>query len=238
MIEFLHVSKSYPGDYQALCDVSLFIDKGEFVFLTGRSGAGKTTFLKHIYIEERPSVGQVFVFGYDAKYIRRGEIPFLRRRLGIVFQDFKLLTDRNVFENVAFAARAAGMSERQVKRRTFEVLAATGIGHKCVQNPASLSGGEQQRVCIARAMVNDPLVLLADEPTGNLDPLVADDIFQLLRNINTAGTTVVMSTHELRFLEHSHYRRINLERGALTSGGGAALKPMRFGTGQLNGAFR
>ena len=238
MIEFLHVSKSYQSGYQALCDVTLFIDKGEFVFLTGRSGAGKTTFLKHIYMDERPSTGQVFVCGYDAKYIRHSEVPFLRRHLGIVFQDFKLLTDRNVFENVAFAARAAGMSERQVKRRTFEVLAATGIAHKCVQNPGTLSGGEQQRVCIARAIVNDPLVLLADEPTGNLDPVVADDIFKLLREVNSAGTTVVMSTHELRFIEHSHYRRINLERGALTSGGGAALKPMMFGAGQFNGARR
>jgi len=235
VIEFLHVTKTYDGAYTALSDVTLFVDKGEFAFLTGRSGAGKTTLLKHIYMEERPTGGQVFVCGFDSKYTTKRDIPFLRRRMGIVFQDFRLLPDRSVFENVAFAARVIGMPERQVKRRTFEVLAATGIGHKSTHLPAQLSGGEQQRICIARAMINDPWVLLADEPTGNLDPVVGDEIFNLLRSINSAGTTVIMSTHEQRFIEHSHYRRITLERGSLVSGGSATLKPKLH---HHTGAFR
>jgi len=229
MIQFSHVSKLYDNSYQALNDVSFFIDKAEFVFLTGASGAGKTTLLKHIYMEEAPSLGQIFVCGYDSKFLRKRDIPFLRRKLGIVFQDFRLLNDRNVFENVAFALRVIGKGEREIKRKVFEVLALTGLSHKCFNFPNQLSGGEQQRVCIARAVVNDPWVLIADEPTGNLDLEVSKDIFKLLQTINSWGTTILMSTHDLNLIEPYHYRRLVLSRGFLVKGGDATIKPKVMG---------
>jgi cell division transport system ATP-binding protein len=225
LIEFSHVSKTYDNTFSALNDISFFVDKGEFVFLTGASGAGKTTLLKHIYMEEFPSVGQVFVCGFESKYVRRRDIPQLRRKLGIVFQDFRLLNDRDVFENVAFAMRVIGTPERMVKRKVFEVLALTGLSHKCSYNPTQLSGGEQQRVCIARAIANDPWVLLADEPTGNLDLGVSMEIFSLLQKINHWGTTVIMATHDPYLLDRYPYRRVVLERGVLTQGGDRAVKP-------------
>lgn len=215
MIQFSHVSKRYDDRNDALSDVSFSIDKGEFVFLTGSSGAGKTTLLKHIYMDEIPSSGQVFVSRYDSKYIRPRDIPLLRREIGIVFQDFRLLPDRDVYENIAFVLRVTGRREREIKRRTFEVLALTGLSHKCSYLPAQLSGGEQQRVCIARAIANDPWVLLADEPTGNLDVTVAREIFSLLQQVNSWGTTVVMSTHDLYFVESFPYRHLVLSRGML-----------------------
>lgn len=229
MIQFSHVSKLYDNSYQALSDISFFIDKAEFVFLTGSSGAGKTTLLKHIYMEESPNLGQVFVCGYDSKFLKKKDIPFLRRKLGIVFQDFRLLNDRNVFENVAFALRVTGKREREIKRKVFEVLALTGLSHKCFNFPNQLSGGEQQRVCIARAVVNDPWVLIADEPTGNLDVDVSKDIFNLLQTINSWGTTVLMSTHDLNLIEPYHYRRLVLSRGSLVKGGDATVKPKFMG---------
>ncbi|MBD3345592.1 MAG: cell division ATP-binding protein FtsE [Chitinivibrionales bacterium] len=225
MIRFAHVTKTYDGQFTALQNVSFFIDKAEFVFLTGASGAGKTTLLKHIYMEERPSTGQVFVCGFDSKYAQKKELPYLRRKLGIVFQDFRLLYDRNVFENVAFAIRAVGVSERKVKRKVFEVLAQTGLSHKISYLPSQLSGGEQQRVCIARAIANDPWVLLADEPTGNLDLEVSQEIMDLLRSINSWGTTVMMATHDLHLIESCHYRRIELSRGSLVGGSDTTVKP-------------
>jgi cell division transport system ATP-binding protein len=228
MIEFLHVNKRYDASYNVLNDISMFVDKGEFVFLTGASGAGKTTLLKHIYMEELPTTGQVFVCGYNSKYLRRGDKPGLRRKLGIVFQDFRLLCDRNVFENVAFAIRVTGVKERIVKRKVFEVLAQTGLSHKCSNMPQQLSGGEQQRVCIARAIVNDPMVLLADEPTGNLDIGISREIFALLKMINSWGTTVIMATHDLQLIEQYHYRRIMLDRGCVVGGSNASVKP-KFG---------
>ena len=181
MIQFSHVTKKYD-EYEALNDVSFFIDKAEFVFLTGASGAGKTTLLKHIYMEELPSSGQVFTCSFDSKYIRNRDLPYLRRKLGIVFQDFRLLNDRNVFENVAFALRAIGKRERDIKRKVFEVLALTGLSHKCFNYPNQLSGGEQQRVSIARA-IKTIHGSAADEPTGNLDEAVSQDIFKLLQTI-------------------------------------------------------
>lgn len=229
MIQFSHVKKTYDSSFEALRDVSLFIDKGEFVILTGESGAGKTTLLKHIYMEELPTAGQVFVCGYESKYIRRRDIPGLRRKLGIVFQDFRLLHDRNVFENVAFAMRVTGARERIVKRNVWSVLAETGLSHKSQFYPAQLSGGEQQRVCIARAIVNSPLVLLADEPTGNLDTGVSGEIFSLLQQINTRGTTVLVSTHDTNIIERYHYRRLVLHQGALVSGGNLSIKPKSWG---------
>lgn len=224
MIRFLHVTKLYDGQSAALVDVSFFIDKAEFVFLSGASGAGKTTLLKHIYMEEFPTRGQVLVGGYDSKYMKKKQVPFLRRKLGIVFQDFRLLSDRNVFENVAFAMRVTGRKEREVKRKVFEVLALTGLSHKCSYVPQKLSGGEQQRVCIARAIVNDPEIVLADEPTGNLDVGVSQEILSLFRTINSRGATVLMATHDRGLIEQHHYREIVLSRGELLKGGDASVK--------------
>ncbi|MBD3421267.1 MAG: cell division ATP-binding protein FtsE [Chitinivibrionales bacterium] len=241
MIQFSHVTKQYDDRFTALQDVSFTIDKGEFVFLTGASGAGKTTLLKHIYMEERPTHGQITLLEeqpltssnsiqhYDSRRTRDKEIPFLRRKLGIVFQDFRLLQDRNVFENVAFAMRVTGAAERSVKRKVFEVLAQTGLSHKSSYYPSQLSGGEQQRVCIARAIVNDPLVVLADEPTGNLDNEVSLEIVKLLQEINIWGTTVIMSTHDVHIIELYHYRLLRLERGCLVQGGDATKKPKAWG---------
>ncbi|MBD3322009.1 MAG: cell division ATP-binding protein FtsE [Chitinivibrionales bacterium] len=229
MIRFSHVTKQYDGQFTALNNVTFFIDKGEFLFLTGASGAGKTTLLKHIYMEEIPSSGQVFVCGHDSKYTKKKHLPYLRRKLGIVFQDFRLLFDRDVFENVAFAIRATGASERKVKRKVFEVLAQTGLSHKVSYFPSQLSGGEQQRVCIARAIVNDPWVLLADEPTGNLDIDVSREIMDLLQQINTWGTTVIMATHDLQLIESRHYRQIELSRGSLVGGSDSTVKPKAWG---------
>ena len=225
MIEFSHVNKRYDEQFNVLNDINLFIDKAEFVFLTGASGAGKTTLLKHIYMEEKPTTGQVFVCGYNSKYVQRRDVPKLRRKLGIVFQDFRLLNDRNVFENVAFAVRVTGMKERVIKRKVFEVLAQTGLSHKCSYMPNQLSGGEQQRLCISRATVNDPLVLIADEPTGNLDFDVSVEIFELLKKINSWGTTVIMATHNLHFVKRYHYRTITLDRGFLIKGSNSTVKP-------------
>jgi cell division transport system ATP-binding protein len=225
MIQFCHVTKVYEKSFLALRDISFFIDKGEFVFLTGASGAGKTTLLKHIYMEEMPTSGQVFVAGYDSKYIKARDIPYLRRKLGIVFQDFRLLNDRNVFENIAFAMRVTGRREREVKRKVFEVLALTGLSHKCNYYPMQLSGGEQQRVCIARAIVNDPWIVLADEPTGNLDIGVAKEIMKLFEQINSWGTTVIMATHDLFLKEQYHYREIILDKGALIHGADISVRP-------------
>ncbi|MDR3012577.1 MAG: cell division ATP-binding protein FtsE [Chitinispirillales bacterium] len=229
MIHFLHVTKEYESGYRALDALSFFIDKAEFVFLTGASGAGKTTLLKHIYMEEKPCRGQVLICGYDSRTARRNDLPFLRRKLGIVFQDFRLLHDRNVFENIAFALRVIGAPEREVKKKVYKVLAHTGLSHKSSNYPNQLSGGEQQRVCIARAIVNDPWVLLADEPTGNLDVAVSQEIFKLLQTINSWGTTVIMATHDLNLIAPYHYRTIELHRGTLIKGADATLKPKFMG---------
>jgi cell division transport system ATP-binding protein len=234
MIQFSHVTKLYDNNYTALNDISLFIDKAEFVFLTGASGAGKTTLLKHIYMDEFPSSGQVFVCGYDSKVTKTNtrDLPFLRRRIGIVFQDFKLLNDRNVFENVAFSLRVTGMREKEIKRKVFKTLSLTGLSHKCFHYPNQLSGGEQQRVSISRAIVNDPWILLADEPTGNLDIDVSLEILKLLQTINSWGTTIIMSTHDLHLIESLHYRRLILSHGNLVYGGDNYYKPKLTGSSQ------
>jgi cell division transport system ATP-binding protein len=215
MISLSHVTKEYPGGFVALNDLSFTVEKGELVFLCGASGAGKTTVLKHLLMEEFPSSGRVLVCGYDSHKIRSRDLPYLRRKLGIVFQDFRLLADRTIFDNVSFPLRATGARERVLKRKAFEVLALTGLSHKASYLPSQLSGGEQQRACIARAIVNDPWVLLADEPTGNLDAEVSKEIFSLLQSINTSGTTVVMATHDMLLIRPFHYRKIVLSQGAL-----------------------
>jgi cell division transport system ATP-binding protein len=229
MIEFANVTKEYEGGFSAVHDISFSVDKGTFVFLCGASGAGKTTLLKHIYMEELPSSGQVFVCGYDSRYLKRRDIPYLRRKLGFVFQDFRFLSDRDVFENIAFAMRVTGAKGRAIKRKVFEVLAMVGLSHKSSFYPQQLSGGEQQRVCIARAIVNDPWVLLADEPTGNLDAAVSQDVLELLQQINCWGTTVIMATHDIHLIERYPYRHLHLDRGLVLSGGDVWRKPKAWG---------
>ena len=197
MIKFLNVTHEYPKTGAALKDVSFHIPKGEFAFLTGHSGAGKTTALRLIYMAERPTVGEVRVSGFTSSRINGRDVPRLRRRLGVVFQDFQLLEDRTAEENVAFTLEVTRARRTTIGPRVMRVLTQVGLAGKAGQYPRELSGGEQQRVAIARALVNDPVVLLADEPTGNLDERATRGIFQLLRDINASGTAVLMATHDL-----------------------------------------
>jgi cell division transport system ATP-binding protein len=215
MIEFLNVFKYYKKHWPVLEDVNLKIESGEFVFLTGPSGAGKTTILHHIYMKELPTSGQVIVDGTNSMNIRKRDIPVLRRKVGMVFQEALLLHDRNVFENVALPLRLSGFSAADIKKRTLKILAYTGLSHKMNEMTRYLSSGEKQRICIARALVNDPIVLLADEPTGNLDAQNADEVFGVLRNINAQGTAVVMATHQLSFIEKKPFRRIHIVQGRI-----------------------
>lgn len=222
MIHFSHVTKTYEESWKALRDVTLRIRKGEFVFLTGHSGAGKSTLLKMIYMDERPDNvrgGQVMVrLGdsvYDSKTSPDNSIQGFRRKMGVVFQDFKLLPDRNVFENVAFALRIVGKKPKEINATVFEALALVGISQKRFAMPYTLSGGEQQRVAIARAMVHNPYLLIADEPTGNLDPKNAEEVFAIFKEINARGTTVVMATHNPDFYLNSPFRRLELKQGEL-----------------------
>jgi cell division transport system ATP-binding protein len=215
MIRFTHVTKEYPRTGVALNNVSFHLGKGEFVFLTGPSGAGKTTILKLVFMEERPTAGEVRVTGFQASTIRQRDIPILRRRLGIVFQDFRLLEDRTAEENVAFALEVTGAQRSAIPVRVSRLLTQVGLASKGTSYPRELSGGEQQRVAIARALANDPVVLIADEPTGNLDDRATRGIFQLLRDINAAGTAVVMATHDLEVVRRTDYRVIEVNRGQI-----------------------
>jgi cell division transport system ATP-binding protein len=215
VIKFAAVSKSFPKSGLALKDVSFHIAKGEFVFLTGHSGAGKSTVLKLVYADERPTNGEVRVSGYNVSEMPSREVPQLRRRLGIVFQDFRLLEDRTAEENVAFALEVTGARRSQIPARVMRVLSQVGLAAKAHAYPRELSGGEQQRVAIARALVNEPTVLLADEPTGNLDERATRGVFQLLRDINASGTAVVMATHDLDLVRQAPYRVIELQDGAV-----------------------
>ncbi len=197
MIKFTDVTKDYPKTGAALQNVSFHVKKGAFAFLTGHSGAGKSTALKLTYLADRPSTGEVRVSGFSTSRVTGREVPLLRRRLGIVFQDFRLLEDRTAEENVAFALEVTGARRSAIGPRVMRVLTQVGLASKANQYPRELSGGEQQRVAIARALVNDPVVLLADEPTGNLDERATRGIVQLLRDINASGTAVLMATHDL-----------------------------------------
>ncbi|MFN3200465.1 MAG: cell division ATP-binding protein FtsE [Bradymonadia bacterium] len=215
MIQMFNISMSYGADHVALSEVSLHIDAGDFVCLTGPSGAGKTTLLKLLFCAELPTEGHIVIAGRNVHRIRRGSVPYLRRNIGVVFQDFKLLTRRSIYENVAFAARVIGTPPKVIERKTVSILRQVGLGDKLSAKPTHLSGGEQQRVAIARALVNEPPILLADEPTGNLDPRLTLDIMRLLTEINARGTTVVVATHDPLLLNHFGKRRIALDAGRL-----------------------
>ena len=223
MIRFAKVSKRYPpGDDSVLQEVSFHIPRGEFVFLTGHSGAGKSTVLKLMYAQERPTAGDVRVSGFAISALGRDDVPRLRRRLGVVFQDFGLLEDRTAAENVAFALEVTGARADVIPNRVRRVLEQVGLATKAGSFPRELSGGEQQRVAIARALVNDPPVLLADEPTGNLDERATRGIFQLLCDINSAGTVVVMATHDLDLVRAAGHRVLELRDGRLVYDSSAA----------------
>jgi cell division transport system ATP-binding protein len=215
VIRLSHVYKSYPNGALALKDVSFRVNRGEFVFLTGHSGAGKSTIMKLLFAEQKPTTGEVRVSGYNVSTLRVEEIPKLRRRLGIVFQDFRLLEDRTAAENIAFALEVTGARRDTIAARVTRVLTQVGLAAKSRGYPRELSGGEQQRVAIARALVNDPAILVADEPTGNLDERATRGVFQLLRDINASGTVIVMATHDLDLVRQTNYRTIELRDGGL-----------------------
>ncbi len=215
-IRMFHVSKSYLAGTTALRDVSLELAKGEMVFLTGPSGAGKTTLLKLLFGAERPSEGQIVVLGRNIARLGESAIPPLRRRIGVVFQDFKLLSRRTVSENVALALHVTGCPPRKTRAKVFAILKQLGLQHRRDHYPLALSGGEQQRVALARALVNEPEILLADEPTGNLDPDLTVDIMDLIAGTALRGTSVVVATHELGLVKRYRKRTLRLEGGKLT----------------------
>ncbi len=219
MIDFNHVSKIYKGtDTKALDDVSLHIDKGEFVFVVGASGAGKSTFLKILMREEVPTAGDVIVDGQSLNALKARKVPYYRRKLGIVFQDFRLIPTKTVYENVAFAMHVIGASQKDISRRVAYALSLVGLSAKSKSLPTQLSGGEQQRVALARALVNDAEVIIADEPTGNIDPEMSKDIVDLLEQINlNKGTTIIMVTHEVDLISNYHKRIIEIKNGHIIS---------------------
>jgi len=214
MIRFENVTKRY-GNNIALRNLNLHIEKGEFVFLVGPSGAGKSTFIKLLSHETVPDEGKVFVDGIEVNRLKKSKIPYLRRKLGIVFQDFRLLPNKTAFENVAFALEVMEVSRTEIKQKVHNALELVNLTAKANQLPANLSGGEQQRVAIARALVNRPVVLIADEPTGNLDPATAQTIMQLFNHINHLGTTIIMVTHAKELVNSMHKRVLTIEDGEI-----------------------
>lgn len=215
MIEFRGVSKIYDNNVKALSDINVEIEPGEFVFLVGPSGSGKSTFIKMLLKEVEPTNGKVIVGDKDLSTITRKQIPYYRRKIGMVFQDFRLIPNLNVYENVAFAMRVVEASQREIRRRVPMVLSLVGLSHKYKMFPNELSGGEQQRVSLARAIVNNPAVLIADEPTGNLDPETANEIMGLLEDINRAGTTILMATHAKDIVDNMQKRVIAIDKGMI-----------------------
>jgi cell division transport system ATP-binding protein len=229
MIRFTNVTKQYPRGTTALNGLSLGISKREFVFLTGASGAGKSTLLRMLYLEERPTSGEVRIADVSSLTASRSDVAKLRRKLGVIFQDFKLLDDRTVEQNVGFALEVIGVPRASIPARVARVLPRVGLASKATALPRELSGGEQQRVAIARALVNDPFLIVADEPTGNLDDRAARGIFQLLREINASGTAVVMATHNIELTRRAGFRVVELDHGRVVSDTGSS------GSGAVSG---
>ncbi len=217
VIEFRGVSKVYNNGTEALHNINLQIEKGEFVFIVGSSGAGKSTFTKLITCEERPTSGELYVAGDEVSKIPQRKIPYVRRKMGIVFQDFRLIEHMTVYDNVAFAMRVVGASGRTIKKRVPYILSLVGLQHKAKHLPSELSGGERQRVGLARALVNNPSLIIADEPTGNIDPALSFEIVDLLAEINRRGTTILMVTHEHSLVKHFHKRIIQIHGGEIVA---------------------
>ena len=215
MIQLYDVSKKYPNGVQALSDVSLRVREGEIVFLTGASGAGKSTLLRLLLVMERVSEGQILIGGRNIHVLRDASVPFLRRNIGVVFQDFKLVATRSVHDNVAIAMEVLGLNRDDIDKRVAELLASLGLADRADVLPHDLSGGEQQRVAIARALCNEPAILLADEPTGNLDPALSQEIMELLLEVNRRGASVIVATHDTALIEHYGLRTLVLEQGRL-----------------------
>lgn len=215
MIEFKDVSKVYDNNVKALSNVNIKINSGDFVFLVGPSGAGKSTFIKMLLKEVDPTMGEIIVADKELSKVTRKQVPYYRRKIGMVFQDFRLIPTLNVYENVAFAMRVVEASQREIRRRVPMVLSLVGLSHKYKMFPNELSGGEQQRVALARALVNNPSMLIADEPTGNLDPETAWDIMNLLNDINMRGTTVVVATHAKDIVDKMKKRVIHIRKGEI-----------------------
>ncbi len=213
MITFADVTKRYPGGIIALDGVSVDIQEGEFVFVTGPSGAGKTTLIRLLLAQEKPSSGQVLVARRNVRALRESSIPFLRRNIGVVFQDFRLIDSRTVFENIAVTLEVLGLPQKTIRTRVTHIMDLLGLGHLMKSYPPMLSGGEQQRVAIARAVVNDPPLIVADEPTGNLDPALSVEVMDLLKEANGRGATVIVATHSRELMERYRTRCIYLERG-------------------------
>lgn len=217
MIEFRDVSKVYSNGTRALQNLNLHVEKGEFVFIVGSSGAGKSTFLKLITCEEKPSSGQIFINGEEVSGAKRRRIPYIRRQMGMVFQDFRLIDHMTVFDNVAFAMRVTGASRKDIKKRVPYILELVGLEKKMTHKPTELSGGERQRVGLARALVNNPSIIIADEPTGNIDPALSFEIVDLLNEINQRGTTILMVTHEHSLVKHFGRRIIQIHSGQIVA---------------------
>ena len=219
MIELTHVTKVYDVGTRALDDVSLRIDDGEFVFLVGPSGSGKSTIIKLLTAELKPTSGSLFVNGFYSEKLRRRKVPHMRRTLGVIFQDFRLIENKSVYENISFAMRVIGASEKEIRKRVPYVLELVGLENKSRHLPRELSGGEQQRVAIARALINNPSVIIADEPTGNLDPARSLEIMLLLDQINALGTTILVVTHERELVNRFSKRVVAINEGKIISDG-------------------
>ncbi|MCB1197338.1 MAG: cell division ATP-binding protein FtsE [Deltaproteobacteria bacterium] len=215
MIQFYQVNKSYGEGHEVFHAIDLHIDRGEFVFLTGKSGSGKTTLMKMIFCQERPNTGQIVIDGRNVARMTRTNIAFLRRTIGVVFQDFKLINSLNVFENIAITLKVLGLPKTDIQQKVTRTLSRVGLERFSKAFPLELSGGEQQRVAIARALVNDPKILLADEPTGNLDPSLSIEILELFQNIHIRGTTILMATHEKSLVERANVRELHIDAGRI-----------------------
>lgn len=214
MLSFNNVYYSYNNS-PVLENISFEIDAGEFVFLIGKSGAGKSTLLQLIYMNILPQMGNVKVAEFDSQNIKRKDLPFLRRKLGVIFQEFRLLKDRTVFENLAFILEVTNVSSREIKRKINDVLTDVGLSHRRNAYPKELSGGEQQRIAIARAIINEPMLILADEPTGNLDPETSNEIVEILKRINSRGTAILFATHNYEFLKKSNFKILKIDNGKI-----------------------